>query len=88
MGRQPLAINVISLFVALREETRLPFRTIRWPGTVHGLSLSLGAIVEATQKAAGGPTGGADILEQVRGNPAVHTDEMGWWEYGHNDERR
>ena len=44
--------------------------------------------VEATQKAAGGPTGGADILEQVRGSPAVHTDEMGWWEYGHNDERR
>ncbi len=30
MGRQRLGINVMSLIAALREEARLPFRTIQW----------------------------------------------------------
>ena len=50
MGKQRLGVNVISLIAALREEARLPLRTIQWYlDTVHGLQLSLGAIVNATQ---------------------------------------
>ena len=46
MGKQRLGVNVISLIAALREEARLPLRTIQWYlDTVHGLRLSLGAIV-------------------------------------------
>ena len=53
LGRQRLGVNVISLTVALREEGRLPLRAIQWYlKTVHQLSLSLGAIVEAIHQAA------------------------------------
>ena len=50
-GKQRLGVNLISLIAALREEARLPFRTIQWYlDTVHRLRLSLGAIVDATQR--------------------------------------
>ena len=53
--------------------------------TVHGLRLSLGAIVDATprvaRKAQAELTG---ILERIRGSPVVHADETGWREDGHN----
>ena len=57
MGKQRLGINLISLIAALREEARLPFRTInrtiKWYlETVHGLRHSTGAIVDATQRVA------------------------------------
>ena len=86
MGKQRLGVNLISLIAALREEARLPFRTIQWYlDTVHGLRLSLGAIVDATQrvacKAQAELTG---ILERIRGSPVVHADETGWREDGHN----
>ena len=86
MGKQRLGVNLISLIAALREEARLPFRTIQWYlDTVHGLCLSLGAIVDATQrvacKAQAELTG---ILERIRGSPVVHADETGWREDGHN----
>ena len=86
MGKQRLGVNLISLIAALRGEARLPFRTIQWYlDTVHGLRLSLGAIVDATQrvarKAQAELTG---ILERIRGSPVVHADETGWREDGHN----
>ena len=86
MGRQRLGINVISLIAALREEARLPFRTIQWYlGAVHGLHLSLGAIVDATQRVARQAQAVmADIVERIRGSPVVHADETGWREGGHN----
>ena len=44
--KQRLGVNLLSLMAALREEGRLPFRTIQWYlRTVHQLRLSLGAIV-------------------------------------------
>ena len=56
LGQQRLGINLVSLIAALREEARLPWRTIQWYlDTVHGLHLSLGAIVDATQRV--GPKG-------------------------------
>ena len=86
MGKQRLGINVISLIAVLREEARLPLRTIQWHlDTVHGLQLSLGAIVAATPQVAGqAQRVVADILEQVRGSPVVHADETGWRQDGHN----
>ncbi len=61
-------------------------RTIQWClDTVHGLRLSLGAIVNATRTVAGkAQTELAGILERIRGSPVVHADETGWREDGHN----
>ena len=86
MGKQRLGVNLVSLIVNLREEARLPFRTIQWYlDAVHGLRLSLGAIVDATQRAARQAQGMmANIVERIRGSPVVHADETGWREDGHN----
>ena len=52
---------------------------------MHGLRLSLGAIVAATQRVAQkAQTVMTDIVERVRGSPVVHADETGWREDGHN----
>ena len=86
MGKQRLGVNIISLIAALREKARLPLRTIQcYLDTVHGLRLSLGAIVNATRKVADQAQGVmASILERIRGSPVVHADETGWREEGHN----
>ena len=57
-GKQRLGINLISLISVLREEARLPIRTIQWHlDIVHRLRHSLGAIVVAIQRAAKRPKG-------------------------------
>ena len=86
LGKQRLGINLISLIAALREEARLPWRTIRWYlDTVHGLRLSLGAIVAATQRVAHQAQAELTaIVQRIRGSPVVHADETGWREDGHN----
>ena len=86
LGQQRLGINLLSLIVALREEARLPFRVIRWYlDTVHGLRLSVGAIVAATQRVAQKAQGVmTDIVGRIRGSPVVHADETGWREDGGN----
>ena len=86
LGKQRLGINLLSLIAALREEGRLPFRVIRWYlDTVHGLRLSVGAIVAATQRVAQKAQGVmTDTRERIRGSPVVHADETGWREDGHN----
>ena len=86
LGQQRLGINLVSLIAALREEARLPWRTIQWYlDTAHGLHLSVGAIVDATRKVAQKAHAElAGILERVRGSPVVHADETGWREDGHN----
>ncbi len=86
MGQQRLGINLLSLIAPLREEARLPFRTIQWYlDTVHGLRLSVGAIAAATQRVAQkAQTLLTDIVERIRGSPVVCADETGWREDGHN----
>ena len=71
---------------ALREEGRLPFRTVQWYlRTVHQLRLSLGAIVRAIHQVARQAQPAVDrILERIRGSPVVHADETGWREDGAN----
>jgi transposase len=86
IGRQRLGVNLVSLIVTLREEGRLPVRTIQWYlRTVHGLSLSVGEIVGLSHQSArqARPVVAA-IREQVRASPAVCADETGWRQNGHN----
>ena len=85
-GRQRLGANLVSLIVTLREEGRLPIRTIQWYlRTFHQLKLSVGAIVRAVRQVArqGGPEV-SESLERIRSSPVVHADETGWRENGRN----
>ena len=86
VGRQRLGVNLVSLIVTLREEGRLPVRTIQWYlRTFHQLKLSVGAIVRAVhQVARHGGTAVAETLERIRSSPVVHADETGWRENGVN----
>ena len=86
VGRQRLGVNPVSLIITLREEGRLPVRTIQWYlRTVHQLKLSVGAIVRAIHQAAqqAGPAVN-EVLERIRRSPVVHADETGWRENGVN----
>ena len=60
LGQQRLGVNLLSLIATLREEGRLPIRSVQWYlDTVHQLRLSVGAIVSAIhQHGAAGPTSG------------------------------
>ena len=80
LGKQP-----VSLIAALREEARLPYRTIQWYlQTVHQLSLSVGTVgvIHRVARQAQGELG--SIRERIRGSPVVHADETGWRENGVN----
>ena len=53
VGRQCLGVKLVSLMAALREEGRLPIRTILWYlKTVYGLKLSTGGIVGTIHRVA------------------------------------
>ena len=86
MGRRRLGANLVSLIVTLREEGRLPVRSIQWYlRTVHQLKLSVGAIVGAVHEAAReAQPAVAAVLERIRGSPVVHADETGWRQDGAN----
>jgi len=86
LGRQRLGVNLVSLMVTLREEGRLPIRTIQWYlRTVHQLQLSVGAIVQAIYGVARQcqPAVRA-VLERIRASPMVQADESGWRQDGTN----
>ena len=86
VGQQRLGVNLVSLIATLREEGRLPFRTIQWYlKTVHQLDLSVGGIVQAIHCTANRAQGAvAEFLERVRGSPVVNADETGWRQDGAN----
>ena len=86
MGRQRFGANLVGLIVTLREEGRLPVRTIQWYLRMfHQLKLSVGAIVRAGHQVARqvGPEVD-EALERIRCSPVVHADETGWRENGKN----
>jgi transposase len=84
--RQRLGVALVSTIVTLREEGRLPLRTVRWYlETFHRLRLSVGAIVQALHRtAAAAAPAVAAIRDRVRAAPAVNADETGWRENGVN----
>ena len=86
LGKQHLGVNLLSLIVTLREEGRLPVRTIQWYlRTVHQLHLSVGGIVEVIHRAAQQAQGVVEqIVERIRASPVVHADETGWRQEGAN----
>ena len=86
LGRRRLGPNLVSLIVTLREEGRLPVRSIQWYlQTVHHLKLSIGAITDVVHAAAerAQPIV-AEMLERIRASPVVHADETGWRQDGVN----
>ena len=81
-----LGVGLLSLIATLREAARLPIATIQWYlRTLHGLELSVGAIVGAcaTVAATAAPLL-ARIQADIRASPVVHADETGWREAGRN----
>jgi transposase len=85
-GRQRFGVGLVSLIATLREELRLPIKLIAWHlRTLHGLTLSPGAIVALLQRvAARGRAAVARIRAGIRASPVVHADETGWREAGRN----
>jgi hypothetical protein len=86
VGQGRLGVGLLSLIAVLREELRLPVARIQWYlEAVHGLRLSVGAIVAAgaTLAARAQPVV-AQIGAAIRASPVVHADETGWREDGHN----
>ncbi len=86
VGRQRFGVNLVSLVVTLREEGRLPIRSIQqYLQTVHQLRLSVGAIVDMIHRMArrAQPTV-AEMVERIRGSPVVNADETGWRQDGVN----
>jgi transposase len=85
-GRSRLGIGLVSLIAVLREEARLPFATIQGLlRTVHGVALSVGALVGAVARVA---DRAAPLVEgiraAIRASPVVHADETGLREDGKN----
>ena len=72
--------------MTLREEGRLPLRTIQWYlKTVHQLRLSVGGIVQVIHGVARQAQPAVrEVLERIRASPVVHADETGWREDGAN----
>ena len=82
LGQQRLGVNLLSLIATLREEGRLPIRSVQWYlCTVHQLRLSVGAIHRTAQQA---QPAVAAILDCIRASPVVHADETGWRQHGAN----
>ncbi len=79
LGQQRLGVNLLSLIATLREEGRLPIRSVQWYlDTVHQLRLSVGAIVSAIHRTAQrAQPAVAAILDRIRASPVVHADETG-----------
>jgi transposase len=80
------ARDQVAVVVTLREAGRLPVAMIQWyPATLHGVELSVGAIVAASHQVA--QQGGAEVTrirERVRASPVVQADETGWRQAGKN----
>lgn len=79
-GQGRLGHRLTSEVVMLREEARLPVRTIQQVlQTLTGLHLSTGAIVHASQQIAGhAETAVQAIQTAIRASPVAHLDETGW----------
>ena len=86
LGQQRLGIGLLALIATLREEGRLPVEVIQWYlSTLHGLEVSVGAIIAAShQVAQRGEAEVAQIGARVRASPLVQADETGWRQNGKN----
>jgi hypothetical protein len=86
VGQGRLGVGLLSLIAVLREELRLPVERIKWYlDAVHGLHLSVGAIVGTLHTVAerAAPLV-AQLQETMRASPVLHADETGWRQAGRN----
>ena len=86
VGQRRFGARLMVLIGYLSESLRLPNRAIQsYLQTIHGLKLSVGAIVELRHGLAGQLEPVAEELKaQMRGSGIVHADETGWREDGQN----
>jgi hypothetical protein len=86
MGQGRLGVKITSLIAYLRTAMRLPVRQIQaYLQTLHGLSISVGEIVEMTHRLKQAMEPSLTTLKQaMRSSPAVQADETGWREDGKN----
>jgi transposase len=86
VGRQRRSARLLSLIATLREEGRVPVRTIQWLlDQLYARPLSVGTIVAASARVAQAATPLVTaIRDQIRASPGVHADETGWRENGAN----
>jgi len=86
VGQGRLGVGLLALIATLREELRLPVERLQWYlAAVHGLSLSVGAIVGSLHtRAARAEPVVTRMRAAIRGSPVVHADETGWRQNGHN----
>lgn len=86
VGQGRFGIGLLSLIAVLREELRLPVERLQWYlHAVHGLHLSVGAVVCALHTVAQRATPViAQLRESIRAAPVLHADETGWREAGGN----
>ena len=86
MGQGRLGVRITSMLAYLRTVMRLPVRQIQtYVKTLHGLSISVGEIVEVTHRLKQAMEPSLAALKQaIRASPAVQADETGWREDGRN----
>jgi hypothetical protein len=86
VGKQRFGVGLVSLIATLREQARLPVRTIQWYlATFHALAVSVGAITGASHQVARAATGAVQAIEAAIGaSPVAHLDETGGRENGVN----
>ncbi len=84
--RERLGVGLVSLIAALRAELRLPVGLIQWYlEAVHGLELSVGALVGALARVASAGAASVDQIQAaIRASPVVYADETGLREDGTN----
>lgn len=86
VGKQRLGIGLVSLMATLREEARLPIRTIqKLLSVLWQVPVSVGTVVNAAfSVAAAGTATVAEVHERIRGKPFICADETGLREDGNN----
>jgi transposase len=86
VGQGRIGVRLSSLIATLRTVMRLPLRQIQmYLLTLHGVSISIGEIVELLHRLKEQMQPHLDALkEEIRASPAVPADETGWREDGEN----
>ena len=86
VGQGRIGVRLASLIATVRTVMRLPIRQIqRYLLTLHGVTISMGEIVELLHRVKAQMQPQLDALKtEIRASPAVQADETGWREDGSN----
>lgn len=86
IGQGRIGVRLASLIATLRTVMRLPIRQIQsYLLTLHGVSISIGEIVELLHRLKAHLQPHLDALKrEIRVSPAIQADETGWREDGLN----